>query len=127
MNAALSHELVVAIDEAAEETVRRFRFLAEILDEILTAHPEVDVVQLQINYLDWNGAVAQSGRCYETAKRHGKDVIVMEPVKGGQLAALPGKAMELFTAFSGTPRPRPPVSPSALPRPSARSRWCSAA
>ena len=80
---------------------------AETLDRILTEHPEVDVVQLQINYLDWNGAVAQSGRCYETAKRHGKDVIVMEPVKGGQLAKLPGKAMELFTAFYGDAAPSP--------------------
>ena len=80
---------------------------AETLDRILTEHPEVDVVQLQINYLDWNGTVAQSGRCYETAKRHGKDVIVMEPVKGGQLAALPGKAMELFTAFYGDAAPSP--------------------
>ena len=80
---------------------------AETLDRILTEHPEVDVVQLQINYLDWNGAVAQSGRCYETAKRHGKDVIVMEPVKGGQLAALPEKAMELFTAFYGDAAPSP--------------------
>ena len=51
----------------------------ETLDRILTEHPEVDVVQLQINYLDWNGAVAQSGRCYEVAARHGKRVIVMEP------------------------------------------------
>ena len=80
---------------------------AETLDRILTEHPEVDVVQLQINYLDWNGAVAQSGRCYETAKRHGKDVIVMEPVKGGQLAKLPGKAMELFTAFYRDTAPSP--------------------
>ncbi len=80
---------------------------AETLDRILTEHPEVDAVQLQINYLDWNGAVAQSGRCYETAKRHGKDVIVMEPVKGGQLAALPGKAKELFSAFYGDTAPSP--------------------
>ena len=80
---------------------------AQMLDQILTAHPEVDVVQLQINYLDWNGAVAQSGRCYEVAKRHGKDVIVMEPVKGGQLAALPPAAMEQFTAFYGESAPSP--------------------
>ena len=80
---------------------------AETLDQILTEHPEVDVVQLQINYLDWNGAVAQSGRCYETAARHGKEVIVMEPVKGGQLANLPGAAMELFTGFYGEAAPSP--------------------
>ncbi len=80
---------------------------AETLDQILTAHPEVDVVQLQINYLDWNGAVAQSGKCYETAKRHGKELIVMEPVKGGQLANLPKPAMELFTDFYGSQAPSP--------------------
>ena len=80
---------------------------AQMLDQILTAHPEVDVVQLQINYLDWNGAVAQSGRCYEVAKCHGKGVIVMEPVKGGQLAALPPAVMEQFTAFYGESAPSP--------------------
>ena len=80
---------------------------AETLDRILTDHPEVDVVQLQINYLDWNAAVAQSGRCYETAVRHGKEVIVMEPVKGGTLANLPEPAMRLFTDFYGSATPSP--------------------
>ncbi len=80
---------------------------AETLDRILTDHPEVDVVQLQINYLDWNAAVAQSGRCYEVAVRHGKEVIVMEPVKGGMLANLPAPAMELFTDFYGIDAPSP--------------------
>ena len=80
---------------------------AETLDRILTEHPEVDLVQLQINYLDWNGAVAQSGRCYEVAKRHGKDVIVMEPVKGGQLADLPAAAMARFRDFYGEAAPSP--------------------
>lgn len=80
---------------------------AETLDRILTDHPEVDVVQLQINYLDWNAAVAQSGRCYETAVRHGKEVIVMEPVKGGTLANLPEPAMRLFTDFYGSAAPSP--------------------
>lgn len=80
---------------------------AETLDQILTAHPEVDVVQLQINYLDWDGAVAQSGRCYEVAARHGKEVIVMEPVKGGQLAKLPDAAQELFDGFYGDAAPSP--------------------
>lgn len=65
---------------------------ASLLDEILTAHPEVDVVQLQINYLDWDSAGIESRRCYETCVRHGKKVIVMEPVKGGTLAQLPEDA-----------------------------------
>ncbi|MBQ7466104.1 MAG: aldo/keto reductase, partial [Oscillospiraceae bacterium] len=80
---------------------------ADTLDRILTDHPEVDVVQLQINYLDWDGAVAQSGRCYETAVRHGKEVIVMEPVKGGQLARLPENAMDLFRRHYGEGCPSP--------------------
>ena len=65
---------------------------AELLDEILTAHPEVDYVLLQLNYLDWESASVQSRRCYETVVRHGKKVIVMEPLKGGMLAALPAEA-----------------------------------
>lgn len=65
---------------------------AELLDRILTEHPEVDVVQLQINYLDWDSAGVQSKACYETAVKHNKSVIVMEPVKGGTLAVLPAEA-----------------------------------
>ena len=80
---------------------------AGTLDRILTDHPEVDVVQLQINYLDWNGAVAQSGKCYDVATRHGKQVIVMEPVKGGQLANLPDAALRLFEDFYSSAAPSP--------------------
>lgn len=61
----------------------------ELLDQILTAHPEVEYVQLQLNYLDWNSLGVQSRLCYEVATRHGKPVIVMEPVKGGTLANVP--------------------------------------
>ena len=86
---------------------------AVTLDKILTEHPEVDVVQLQINYLDWDGAVAQSSRCYETAVKHGKKVIVMEPVKGGTLASLPEPAMKVFTEFY-TSRSLPVPSPASL-------------
>lgn len=83
---------------------------AKTLNQILTDHPEVDVVQLQLNYLDWDGAVAQSGLCYDVATRHGKQVIVMEPVKGGQLANLPEPAMKVFREFY----PDSTVSPSSL-------------
>lgn len=75
-----------------------FHDTADVLDEILMQHPEVDFVQLQINYLDWESDTIQSRKCYETAKRHGKPVIVMEPVKGGTLAALPTKAESLLHA-----------------------------
>ncbi len=80
--------------------VRKFGFSyhdnAELLDEILTAHPEVEFVQLQINYLDWDSEAVQSRKCYETARKHGKDIIVMEPVKGGTLAKVPPRAERLL-------------------------------
>ncbi len=69
---------------------------AALLDEILRSHPEVDYVQLQLNYLDWESPSIQSRLCYETAVRHGKKVIVMEPVRGGTLAKLPPEAAQLL-------------------------------
>lgn len=68
----------------------------ELLDEILTKYPFVEFVQLQINYLDWESQWVQSRRCYETARKHGKPVIVMEPVKGGTLARVPSEVEKLF-------------------------------
>lgn len=68
----------------------------ELLDRILTDHPEVDIVQLQINYLDWDSPALQARRCYETAVRHGKRVVIMEPVKGGRLASVPEEAERLL-------------------------------
>lgn len=72
---------------------------ADLLDEILTKHPEVDFVQLQINYMDWNNESIQSGKCYDVATKHGKPVIVMEPIKGGTLANIPAKAEEVLKAY----------------------------
>lgn len=72
---------------------------ADLLEEILTAHPEVDFVQLQINYLDWDNESIQSRKCYEVARKHNKSVIVMEPVKGGTLAKVPEKAEKLFKDY----------------------------
>lgn len=69
---------------------------AALLDEILSAHPEVDIVQLQINYLDWDSTAIESGNCYRVAEKHGKSIVVMEPVKGGTLASLPTEAEKLF-------------------------------
>lgn len=75
-----------------------FHDTPELLDEILTKYPEMEFVQLQINYLDWESQWVRSRACYEVAVRHGKPVIVMEPVKGGTLANLPEKAEALFRA-----------------------------
>lgn len=69
---------------------------AALLDTILTDHPEVDIVQLQINYLDWDSAAIEAGNCYRVAEKHGKSVVVMEPVKGGTLAKLPPEAEAIF-------------------------------
>ena len=71
---------------------------AEALDKVLTAHPEVEFVQLQINYADWDSTSVQSRLCYETARRHGKPVVIMEPVKGGSLANLPESVAKVFKA-----------------------------
>lgn len=66
-----------------------FHSTPEELEAILTAHPEMEFVQLQINYADWENPAIQSRACYEVARKHGKPVIVMEPVKGGTLAKVP--------------------------------------
>ncbi len=64
----------------------------ELLDEILTKHPETEFVQIQLNYLDWESEWIQARRVYEVCVKHGKPVIVMEPVKGGTLANVPEEA-----------------------------------
>ncbi len=73
-----------------------FHSTPEELDAILAAHPEMEFVQLQINYADWDNPAIQSRACYETARRHGKPVVIMEPVKGGMLANPPDPVAEIF-------------------------------
>ena len=68
----------------------------ELLDKILTDHPEMEFVQLQINYLDWESEWIRSRENYEVAVKHGKPVIVMEPCKGGTLARIPEEALKAF-------------------------------
>ena len=70
-----------------------------LLDQILTAHPEVDFIQLQINYADWENPSVTARANYEVARRHGKSITVMEPVKGGKLADPPEKVKQLFRAY----------------------------
>jgi predicted aldo/keto reductase-like oxidoreductase len=72
----------------------------ESLDEILTKHPEVDFVQLQMNYLDWESPSIQSRRCCEVTKKYNKQIIVMEPVKGGILANVPEQIAKLFKGYN---------------------------
>lgn len=72
---------------------------ASLLDKVLTEHPEMEFVQLQLNYLDWDSEAIQSKKCYEVAKKHGVPVIVMEPVKGGTLANVPEEVKEVFKSY----------------------------
>lgn len=75
-----------------------FHSTPEELETILTAHPEMEFVQLQINYADWENPAIQSRACYEVARKHGKPVIIMEPVKGGMLATPPKSVEEILKA-----------------------------
>ena len=88
------------LDKKAKGLVKHagfsFHDTPELLDEILTKHPEMEFVQIQLNYLDWESEWVKSRAVYEIAVRHGKPVIVMEPVKGGTLAKVPEEAEKLL-------------------------------
>ncbi|MBE6473801.1 MAG: Fe-S oxidoreductase [Coriobacteriaceae bacterium] len=71
---------------------------AERLEELLVAHPEMEFVQLQVNYADWDNDITQSRKCVEVAQAHGKPVIIMEPVRGGTLATPPAPVAEVLRA-----------------------------
>jgi predicted aldo/keto reductase-like oxidoreductase len=77
-----------------------FHDTAELLDRILTEQNDVDFVQLQINYIDWDNEGIQSRKCHEVAVKHGVPVIVMEPVKGGSLAIIPEDAEKIFKGYN---------------------------
>jgi len=68
----------------------------EVLEEILSEHPEVEVVQIQFNYVDYNNESIQAKKCYDICRKYGKKIAVMEPVKGGQLVNMPAEAMDVF-------------------------------
>ena len=78
-----------------------FHDRAEVLDQILTEYPQVEVVQIQFNYLDYDDIVVQSRKCYEVCRKHGKPVLVMEPVKGGSLVNLPEEAKKVLDDLHG--------------------------
>ena len=73
-----------------------FHDSAEALEDILKNHPEMEFVQLQINYADWESDSVQSRKCYQVARRYNKPVIIMEPVKGGSLATMTPEVQKLF-------------------------------
>ena len=71
---------------------------ADVLEKLIVAHPEMEFVQLQVNYADWEGGNVQSRKCVEVARKHGLPVVVMEPVHGGMLANPPAAVAELLHA-----------------------------
>jgi len=92
------------LNKKKEGKIRKFGMsfhdTPELLEEILTAHPELDFVQLQLNYIDWENPGIQSRRCYEVARKHNKPIMVMEPCKGGTLALVPEKAEKLMKEYN---------------------------
>lgn len=88
-----------------EELIRHFGISfhdkADVLDMILTEHPEIEIVQIQFNYVDYEDASVESHKVYEVCEKHGKPVIVMEPVKGGSLVNLPADADKILRDLNG--------------------------
>ena len=78
-----------------------FHDKAEVLDKILTEHPEVEFVQIQLNYVDYEDASVESRKVYEICEKHDKPVVVMEPVKGGSLVNLPKEADQILRDLGG--------------------------
>lgn len=78
-----------------------FHDRAEFLEQILTEYPEIEAVQIQFNYVDYDDLAVQSRRCYEVCRKYNKPVLVMEPVKGGNLVNLPEEAKAILENLHG--------------------------
>ena len=95
----------IAAELLAEGKIRHlgisFHDRAELLERILTEHPEVEIVQIQFNYVDFEDPVVEARKVYEVCRRFGKPILVMEPVKGGALAKLPPSAAGILDALGG--------------------------
>lgn len=94
-----------ALELKAEGKIRHFGISfhdkADVLERILTEYPQIEIVQIQFNYLDYEAPSVESGRVYEVCERFGKPVLVMEPVKGGSLVKLPEDAQKVFDELGG--------------------------
>ncbi len=118
---ALNHDYVKTMDRVdgwgfvarkkAEGKIRHIGFSfhsdSQLLERILKEHPDMEYVQLQINYIDWDSPSIEGKNCYEISTRHRKPVIVMEPVKGGSLAKVPAAVEQLFREY------RPDATPAS--------------
>lgn len=78
-----------------------FHDKADVLDQILTDCPHIEVVQIQFNYVDYEDDKVEARKCYEVCRKHGKPVLIMEPVKGGSLVNLPSAAQKIFDKLNG--------------------------
>lgn len=94
-----------ALELKAEGKIKHFGISfhdrAAVLEQILTEYPQIEVVQIQFNYLDYNDPAVESRKCYEVCRKFNKLVIVMEPVKGGNLVNLPPDAKEVLDELNG--------------------------
>lgn len=94
-----------ALELKAEGKIRHlgisFHDKAAVLDKILTAYPQVEAVQIQLNYVDFDDPAVESRKCLEVCRKHGKPAIIMEPVKGGALVNLPEEAQQVFDSLGG--------------------------
>lgn len=99
------HAYETAFALKAEGKIRHvgisFHDRAAVLERILTDHPQIEVVQIQFNYVDYDDPAVQSRECYEVCRKFGKPVIVMEPVKGGNLVNLPTEARAVLDDLHG--------------------------
>lgn len=91
-------------EEKAKGRIKHYGFSfhggPELLDKLLTEHPDAEFVQLQINYADWESPTVKSRQVYEVARKHGKSIVVMEPVKGGKLANPPEEVKKIFDSVN---------------------------
>ncbi len=98
------HAYETALELKAEGKFKHFGISfhdrAEVLEQILTEYPQIELVQIQFNYVDYEDPSVESRKCYEVCVRHGKPVVVMEPVKGGSLVNLPPEAQRVFDDLS---------------------------
>lgn len=96
-----------ALELKAEGKIRHFGISfhdrADVLEQILTEYPQVEAVQLQLNYVDWDDPAVESRKCWEVCRKHGKPVIVMEPCKGGNLVNLPEDARAVLDGAGVAP------------------------
>ena len=94
-----------ALEFLAEGKIKHFGISfhdkAEVLEEILTEYPQIEVVQIQFNYVDYDDAAVQGRKVYEVCRKFNKPIIVMEPVKGGSLVNLPEEAQKVLSALEG--------------------------